>query len=97
MREEGVLSLWRGNGSSVIRYYASVALNINCITFFLYVDICECLLSRLAWFKIYGNIRACLYNIVLMVVSCMNKNWCTHVCPVLVYNSVFVFVSLVQE
>lgn len=29
MREEGVLSLWRGNGSSVIRYYPSVALNFS--------------------------------------------------------------------
>ncbi|KAJ8558308.1 hypothetical protein K7X08_005074 [Anisodus acutangulus] len=27
--EEGVLSLWRGNGSSVIRYYPSVALNFS--------------------------------------------------------------------
>ncbi|KAL0372189.1 UNVERIFIED_CONTAM: putative ADP,ATP carrier protein [Sesamum calycinum] len=33
VREEGILSLWRGNGSSVIRYYPSVALNFllsNC-------------------------------------------------------------------
>ncbi|KAK4491005.1 hypothetical protein RD792_001726 [Penstemon davidsonii] len=29
VREEGVLSLWRGNGSSVIRYYPSVALNFS--------------------------------------------------------------------
>ncbi|XP_011620884.1 probable ADP,ATP carrier protein At5g56450 [Amborella trichopoda] len=28
-REEGVLSLWRGNGSSVLRYYPSVALNFS--------------------------------------------------------------------
>ncbi|KAK4366264.1 hypothetical protein RND71_014144 [Anisodus tanguticus] len=27
--EEGVLSLWRGNGSSVVRYYPSVALNFS--------------------------------------------------------------------
>ncbi|XP_027356320.1 probable ADP,ATP carrier protein At5g56450 [Abrus precatorius] len=27
--EEGILSLWRGNGSSVIRYYPSVALNFS--------------------------------------------------------------------
>ncbi|CAH8301375.1 unnamed protein product [Eruca vesicaria subsp. sativa] len=29
IREEGVLSLWRGNGSSVLRYYPSVALNFS--------------------------------------------------------------------
>ncbi|GAA0154539.1 transfer/carrier protein [Lithospermum erythrorhizon] len=29
VREDGVLSLWRGNGSSVIRYYPSVALNFS--------------------------------------------------------------------
>lgn len=29
VREEGVLSLWRGNGSSVLRYYPSVALNFS--------------------------------------------------------------------
>ncbi|WOK95771.1 hypothetical protein Cni_G04478 [Canna indica] len=29
VREEGALSLWRGNGTSVIRYYPSVALNFS--------------------------------------------------------------------
>ncbi|KAF3793300.1 putative ADP TP carrier protein [Nymphaea thermarum] len=29
VREEGFLSLWRGNGTSVIRYYPSVALNFS--------------------------------------------------------------------
>ncbi|KAK9131215.1 hypothetical protein Sjap_011702 [Stephania japonica] len=29
VREEGVISLWRGNGSSVLRYYPSVALNFS--------------------------------------------------------------------
>lgn len=29
VREEGVLSLWRGNGSSILRYYPSVALNFS--------------------------------------------------------------------
>ncbi|GMQ03699.1 hypothetical protein CsSME_00049401 [Camellia sinensis var. sinensis] len=29
VREEGVLSLWRGNVSSVLRYYPSVALNFS--------------------------------------------------------------------
>ncbi|KAI9118037.1 hypothetical protein K1719_010369 [Acacia pycnantha] len=29
VREEGFLSLWRGNGSSVLRYYPSVALNFS--------------------------------------------------------------------
>lgn len=29
-REEGLRSLWRGNGSSVLRYYPSVALNFSC-------------------------------------------------------------------
>jgi solute carrier family 25 (adenine nucleotide translocator) protein 4/5/6/31 len=29
VRDEGILSLWRGNGSSVIRYYPSVALNFS--------------------------------------------------------------------
>ncbi|XP_027080117.1 probable ADP,ATP carrier protein At5g56450 isoform X2 [Coffea arabica] len=29
IREEGILSLWRGNGSSVLRYYPSVALNFS--------------------------------------------------------------------
>ncbi|KAK8706836.1 hypothetical protein V6N13_057912 [Hibiscus sabdariffa] len=35
VREEGILSLWRGNGSSVLRYYPSVALNfsLKCGTF----------------------------------------------------------------
>lgn len=28
-REDGILSLWRGNGSSVLRYYPSVALNFS--------------------------------------------------------------------
>lgn len=28
-KEEGILSLWRGNGSSVLRYYPSVALNFS--------------------------------------------------------------------
>ncbi|KAK2970455.1 hypothetical protein RJ640_003664 [Escallonia rubra] len=29
VREEGIFSLWRGNGSSVLRYYPSVALNFS--------------------------------------------------------------------
>jgi hypothetical protein len=29
VRDEGVLSLWRGNGTGVIRYYPSVALNFS--------------------------------------------------------------------
>ncbi|XP_010527043.1 PREDICTED: probable ADP,ATP carrier protein At5g56450 [Tarenaya hassleriana] len=29
VREDGFLSLWRGNGSSVLRYYPSVALNFS--------------------------------------------------------------------
>ncbi|XP_072995896.1 probable ADP,ATP carrier protein At5g56450 [Typha latifolia] len=29
VRDEGVLSLWRGNGTSVLRYYPSVALNFS--------------------------------------------------------------------
>ncbi|KAE8658055.1 putative ADP,ATP carrier protein [Hibiscus syriacus] len=29
VREEGILSLWRGNASSVLRYYPSVALNFS--------------------------------------------------------------------
>ncbi|KAG0486829.1 hypothetical protein HPP92_008924 [Vanilla planifolia] len=29
VREEGVLSLWRGNGTGVLRYYPSVALNFS--------------------------------------------------------------------
>lgn len=41
VREEGILSLWRSSGSSVILYYPSVAHNLNCITFFLCVYICE--------------------------------------------------------
>lgn len=38
VREEGILSLWRGNGSSVLRYYPSVALNFSlkvCSSFFI--------------------------------------------------------------
>ena len=37
-KEEGFLSLWRGNGSSVLRYYPSLALNFSCkvtISFFI--------------------------------------------------------------
>lgn len=34
VREEGILSLWRGNGSSVLRYYPSVALNFSLKVFF---------------------------------------------------------------
>eukprot|EP00250_Pteridium_aquilinum_P002201 c12394_g1_i1 orf=247-1338(-) len=30
VKEEGLSSLWRGNGSSVLRYYPSVALNFSC-------------------------------------------------------------------
>lgn len=29
VKEEGIVSLWRGNGSSVLRYYPSVALNFS--------------------------------------------------------------------
>lgn len=29
VKDEGILSLWRGNGSSVLRYYPSVALNFS--------------------------------------------------------------------
>ncbi|KAL5995186.1 hypothetical protein ACLOJK_025244 [Asimina triloba] len=29
VNEEGILSLWRGNGSSVLRYYPSIALNFS--------------------------------------------------------------------
>ncbi|KAK1315227.1 putative ADP,ATP carrier protein [Acorus calamus] len=29
IREDGVLSLWRGNGTGVLRYYPSVALNFS--------------------------------------------------------------------
>ncbi|XP_057467052.1 probable ADP,ATP carrier protein At5g56450 [Actinidia eriantha] len=29
VREEGIISLWRGNGTSVLRYYPSVALNFS--------------------------------------------------------------------
>jgi len=36
VREEGVVSLWRGNGSSVLRYYPSVALNFSLKVPFLY-------------------------------------------------------------
>jgi solute carrier family 25 (mitochondrial adenine nucleotide translocator), member 4/5/6/31 len=36
VREEGVISLWRGNGSSVLRYYPSVALNFSLKVRFLY-------------------------------------------------------------
>lgn len=37
VREEGLLSLWRGNGSSVLRYYPSVALNFS-------LKVCFCIL-----------------------------------------------------
>ena len=39
VREEGILSLWRGNGSSVLRYYPSVALNFSLkVMFFQFFD-----------------------------------------------------------
>lgn len=37
VRDEGVRSLWRGNGSSVLRHYPSVALNFSlkvCLKFY---------------------------------------------------------------
>lgn len=45
VREEGILSLWRGNGSSVLRYYPSVALNFSLKVCFLYLStlpFCSC-------------------------------------------------------
>lgn len=41
VREEGVLSLWRGNGSSVLRYYPSVALNFSLKVFLYFPLSCE--------------------------------------------------------
>lgn len=50
VREEGILSLWRGNGSSVLRYYPSVALNFSlkvsnpshpCLLLFCFLLICR--------------------------------------------------------
>lgn len=38
VREEGILSLWRGNGSSVLRYYPSVALNFSLKVLFIYIS-----------------------------------------------------------
>ncbi|KAJ0074759.1 hypothetical protein Patl1_34051 [Pistacia atlantica] len=37
VREEGLLSLWRGNGSNVLRYYPSVALNFSLKLAFLFL------------------------------------------------------------
>lgn len=46
VREEGFLSLWRGNGTSVIRYYPSVALNFSLkvllASFFLFLLLIIC-------------------------------------------------------
>ncbi|CAI8599410.1 unnamed protein product [Vicia faba] len=39
VKEEGVVSLWRGNGSSVLRYYPSVALNFSLKCFFFQQDL----------------------------------------------------------
>lgn len=39
VREEGILSLWRGNGSSVLRYYPSVALNFSLKVRLLFITI----------------------------------------------------------
>lgn len=49
VKHEGLLSLWRGNGSSVLRYYPSVALNfslkvmmpfsVKCVFFFVSIFI----------------------------------------------------------
>ena len=46
VKEEGILSLWRGNGSSVIRYYPSVALNFSlkvCVLFLFVICSIKCL------------------------------------------------------
>ena len=42
VKEEGILSLWRGNGSSVFCYYPSVALNFS-LKVYIYI------------FKIFGS------------------------------------------
>ncbi|GFZ16244.1 mitochondrial substrate carrier family protein [Actinidia rufa] len=39
VREEGILSLWRGNGSSVLRYYPSVALNFSLKVCLLFISL----------------------------------------------------------
>lgn len=46
VREEGILSLWRGNGSSVLRYYPSVALNFSLKVRLLFITILCFLLFR---------------------------------------------------
>ncbi|KAF6157189.1 hypothetical protein GIB67_041650 [Kingdonia uniflora] len=47
VREEGIVSLWRGNGSSVLRYYPSVALNFSLKSGNLFV---------VFWFEVDWNI-----------------------------------------
>ena len=42
VKEEGFVSLWRGNGSGVLRYYPSVALNFSLKVFtFFGIDFCD--------------------------------------------------------
>lgn len=48
VRDEGILSLWRGNGSSVLRYYPSVALNFSLKVLFLFSFFCFVLMKL--WF-----------------------------------------------
>lgn len=66
VREEGILSLWRGNGSSVLRYYPSVALNFSLkvyefifffLTFFLFVSFSR----SLVWLWVNGRF-SCNFN-----------------------------------
>jgi solute carrier family 25 (adenine nucleotide translocator) protein 4/5/6/31 len=59
VKEEGILSLWRGNGSSVIRHYPSVALNFSLkvgkVGFFLVFGLwvrclMKCVRGNIGWF-----------------------------------------------
>lgn len=54
VRDEGVLSLWRGNGTAVIRYYPSVALNFS---------------LKVPSFPRFAFLRSCIYMLLYSIIT----------------------------